>query len=87
MLKKEGKIIMAEITFEKALKELEVTVARLEKGDIALEEALELFEKGMKLSTLCSEHLDRAEKKIKTLTATSSGEPAFEDWDSSQPPF
>ena len=53
--------------FEKSIKELEEIVAKLEKGDAGLDESLELFEKGIKLSRDCNEMLDKAEKKVSVL--------------------
>ncbi len=53
--------------FEESIKELEKIVASLEKGDIGLEESLDLFEKGIKLSKACNEMLDKAEKKVSVL--------------------
>lgn len=44
---------MAEATFEESLEELEKIVARLEQGDVPLEEALDAFQKGMDLSKQC----------------------------------
>lgn len=58
---------MAELPFEEAIAELERIVARLESGDVPLEEAIELFQQGMKLSHLCSQKLDQAERKIEML--------------------
>ena len=54
--------------FEEILKELESTVSELEKGDVALDEAVALFEKGMELSRLCTEKLELAKQKITKLT-------------------
>ena len=54
-------------TFEETLKELEMVVASLEKGDLSLDEAIKNFEKGMALSKECNERLDEAEKKINIL--------------------
>ena len=50
--------------FEDALKRLEGVVERLEEGEIPLEEALRLFEEGVKLSRLCHQRLDEAEKRV-----------------------
>ena len=61
-------------TFEDDIKELEEIVASLESGDAPLDEAVALFEKGMKLSKKCHERLDTAEQKIKILTENSDGE-------------
>jgi exodeoxyribonuclease VII small subunit len=53
--------------FENALKELEKIVKELEKNDLALEHAIQLFEKGIELSTYCHKKLNEAEKKIQIL--------------------
>ncbi len=53
--------------FEKSIKELESIVAKLESGDTTLDESLELFEKGIKLSKECNKMLDTAEKKVSVL--------------------
>ncbi len=53
--------------FEKSIKELEEIVAKLENGDTTLDESLELFEKGIKLSKECNRMLDNAEKKVSVL--------------------
>ncbi|MFP6654161.1 MAG: exodeoxyribonuclease VII small subunit [Myxococcota bacterium] len=54
-------------TFEAALKQLEDSVTRLEEGEMPLEEALELFEAGVKLSRQCQSTLERAERRIEIL--------------------
>ena len=56
-----------EETFEQSLKELEMVVSELEKGDLSLDKAIENFEKGIALSKKCNEKLDNAEKKINIL--------------------
>ena len=55
--------------FEKDLKQLEDVVAQLELGDLPLDEAVKLFQKGMCLSQVCSERLTAAEQEIKKLVA------------------
>jgi len=57
------------VSFESALEQLEGTVARLEQGEMPLEEALELFETGVKLSRQCSTTLEEAERRIEILVA------------------
>ncbi|MGB3716337.1 MAG: exodeoxyribonuclease VII small subunit [Candidatus Promineifilaceae bacterium] len=57
-----------ELKFEAALQELEETVTMLEGGDLALEEALELFERGQILATHCSVQLESAAMRVETLT-------------------
>lgn len=56
-----------EKSFEKSLDELEKIVARLEAGDLPLEESLKLFEEGVKLSRSCRERLTNAERRIEIL--------------------
>jgi exodeoxyribonuclease VII small subunit len=62
-----------EPTFEEALKSLENVVARLESGEIKLEESIRLFEEGMKLSSLCQKRLDDADRKIEVLLRKPGG--------------
>ena len=62
------------VSFEEALKELEGIVKKLESGEAKLEEALVLFERGVKLSRYCSQKLEEAEKKIEMLVKDSRGE-------------
>lgn len=53
--------------FEEAMKELEEIAQELESGKLNLDESVEKFEKGIKLSKKCSDILDKAEKKISIL--------------------
>jgi exodeoxyribonuclease VII small subunit len=53
--------------FEECIQRLEVIVAELEKGDVALDLALELFDEGMKLSSSCRRELEEAEGKVEIL--------------------
>lgn len=64
---------MAKDSFEKDLKRLEEIVAKMEAGDVPLDESMKLFEEGVKLSRLCSERLDKAEKKVEIITADKNG--------------
>ncbi len=63
-----------EKTFEQSLNELEKIATDLERGDLSLEEAIEKFENGMKLSKECSEKLDKAEKRINILVQNEDGD-------------
>ncbi len=58
---------MAVKKFEESLKKLEAIVAKLEEGDLALEESLKLFEEGIKLSRTCTRQLEEAEHKVEIL--------------------
>lgn len=60
-------------SFEAALAELEAVVGRLESGDLPLEQALEAFESGVKLSRQCTATLDAAERRIEILMADRGG--------------
>ncbi len=62
-----------EKAFEEALKELEEIVNRLEQGDLPLEEALQLFEQGVKLSRVCHTRLDEAQKRVEILLKDEAG--------------
>lgn len=64
---------MAKGSFEKDLKDLEDIVARLESEEVSLEESMRLFEEGVKLARLCSEKLDKAEKKVEILSRGRNG--------------
>jgi exodeoxyribonuclease VII small subunit len=59
---------MEEVRFEEALKQLEAIVSRLEIGDLSLEEALSIFEEGVRLTKLCSARLSEAEQRVNILT-------------------
>lgn len=54
-------------SFETLFRELQATVAKLEAGDLSLDESLALFQRGMELAKKCSEILDAAELRIKEL--------------------
>lgn len=60
-------------TFEESITELEEIVKTLENGDAPLDNAIALFEKGMKLSAKCHEQLEKATQKIKILTEGEDG--------------
>jgi exodeoxyribonuclease VII small subunit len=53
--------------FEQALTELEALTERLERGDLPLDEALRLFERGVALTRLCQHSLQAAQQKVEIL--------------------
>jgi exodeoxyribonuclease VII small subunit len=55
------------LAFEAALERLEALVGRLERGDLALEDALAAFEEGVMLARRCAQSLDVAERRIEEL--------------------
>ena len=58
---------MAKEKFEDALKKLEEILRKMETGDLTLEESLKSFEEGIRLSRLCAEKLDEAERRVDIL--------------------
>lgn len=64
--------------FEAALKQLEETVNKLESGETTLDEAMELFEKGVSLSRTCQKLLGEAQLKVTKLIAESDTEVDFD---------
>ncbi|MFT3904881.1 MAG: exodeoxyribonuclease VII small subunit [Steroidobacteraceae bacterium] len=53
--------------FEQGLAELEALVAQLESGDLPLDEALKLFERGVQLTRECQGALENARQKVQLL--------------------
>lgn len=53
--------------FEQALSQLEQLVERMESGDLSLEDSLEAFEQGVKLTRECQTRLSEAEQKVREL--------------------
>ncbi|WP_080874571.1 exodeoxyribonuclease VII small subunit [Oceanobacillus timonensis] len=56
-----------QLTFEQAMEKLEVIVKKLEEGDVPLEQAIEYYHDGMKLSKLCNEKLTNVQEKMVTI--------------------
>jgi len=72
---------MADLSFEKALAELENIVSKLEEGNLPLNESLSLFEKGVKRAKFLREELEKAEKKTEILLKDESGKIKAEPFD------
>jgi exodeoxyribonuclease VII small subunit len=66
--------------FENALARLESIVEKLEKGELALEEALKLFEEGVTISQFCNTKLDEAERKVEILLQNKEGQLSEESY-------
>lgn len=64
---------MAEMKFEEALKKLEKIVGDLEDGNISLDESLEKYEEGIRLSKMCAKKLEVARKKVEILLKSEDG--------------
>ncbi len=65
---------MSKKKFEKAIEELELIVQKLEDAELPLDDALSLFEEGIKLSRFCSSRLHEAEKKVEMLLKNEGGD-------------
>ena len=59
------------MTYEKAIERLEAIVSELEKGNLTLDDSVQLFEEGARLADFCSKALDRAEQKLTKLETLS----------------
>lgn len=76
---KSGKDAHADIKglkFEQAMKELETIVTRLERGDVELEQSIEIYERGEALKAHCDQLLRRAEAKVEKISLNANGEPS-----------
>ena len=65
-----------QMTFEAAMAELETVVTRLETGDVALEDAITLYERGAALRAHCEARLKAAEAKVEAITLGPDGKPS-----------
>ena len=72
---------MAEMKFEEALKKLEKIVSDLEDGDLPLDEALERYEEGIRLSKACAKKLEVAKKKVEILLKNEDGSVELKEFD------
>ncbi len=62
------------IPFEEAMAQLEEIVKQMESNNLPLDEALKLFEDGIRLSRFCQEYLDSAQKRVEQVIADHQGE-------------
>ena len=69
---------MTKPTFATAMAELEEVVRKLEQGDVPLEEAIDLYKKGMELSHFCHEKLQNAEKQLISIVNEQGDKQPFE---------
>ncbi len=68
-------------TFEENMQRLEQIVRAMERGDVALEESLKLFQEGTELVRVCGKLLDEAQLQVKKISAAPDGTPVEEDFD------
>ena len=69
-----------ELSFEEGMQRLEQIVRAMERGDVALEESLNLFKEGTDLVRLCAQKLDEAELQVKKVMCAPDGTPVLEDF-------
>ncbi len=62
-----------EMTFEQAMAELEQVVGKLERGDVALDDSIALYERGAALKKRCETKLKEAEEKVAAITLDADG--------------
>jgi len=67
--------------FEKSFQQLEKIVQRLEAEELPLDESLQLFEEGIRLSRFCHQRLEEVEKKIELILADAKGQPVTEPFE------
>ncbi len=66
---------VAEMSFEQAMAELEQVLGQLERGDVALDESIALYERGAALKARCEAKLKEAEEKVAAITLDADGNP------------
>ena len=65
-----------EMSFEEAMAELEQVLGQLERGDVALDDSIRLYERGAALKARCETKLKEAEEKVAAITLDTDGNPA-----------
>ncbi|MBO6603689.1 MULTISPECIES: exodeoxyribonuclease VII small subunit [Paracoccaceae] len=63
-----------DMSFEEAIRELETVVTALDRGDVALEESIGLYERGAALKARCEAKLKEAEEKVAQITLDATGQ-------------
>ena len=64
-----------DMSFEEAIRELEQVVTQLDRGDVALEDSIKLYERGAALKARCEAKLKEAEEKVAQITLDANGQP------------
>jgi exodeoxyribonuclease VII small subunit len=67
---------VTQLTFERAIEELETIVKRLEEGKVPLEESVTIYERGELLKRRCEELLRLAEARVEKITLDAAGQPS-----------
>ena len=66
---------VTQLSFERAIEELETIVKRLEEGKVPLEESVAIYERGELLKRRCEELLRQAEARVEKITLDAAGKP------------
>ena len=67
-------------SFEENMERLEQIVRAMERGDVALEESLKLFQEGTELVRSCEKLLDEAQLQVQKVMTATDGSPVLEDF-------
>jgi exodeoxyribonuclease VII small subunit len=67
---------VGQLTFERAIEELETIVKRLEEGKVPLEESVAIYERGEALKRRCEDLLRQAEARVDKITLDAAGKPS-----------
>ena len=68
------------LTFEASMARLEQIVRAMERGDVALDESLKLFQEGTELVRTCGKLLDDAQMQVEKVVKGADGNPTFEEF-------
>jgi exodeoxyribonuclease VII small subunit len=79
--KSESSVPVESLSFEAALKELEAIVARLEQGEVDLEDSIALYERGQALKAHCEKKLKAAEGRLEKIVLGAQGPSGTEPMD------
>ena len=75
MAEKDRQSDIAKLSFQQAMEELEAIVAKLESGEVELEESIAIYERGEVLRAHCDALLKKAEAKVDKISLGSDGKP------------
>ncbi len=73
------------LNLEKSLQDLETLIDELESGELPLEQAMQKFEEGIKLTRRCQAALKDAEQRVEILLKSAGGEEALQEFEADEP--
>jgi exodeoxyribonuclease VII small subunit len=65
---------IGEMSFEEAIREFESVVGKLDRGDVPLEESIDLYKRGAALKARCEAKLKEAEEQVEQITMDANGQ-------------